>query len=72
MPVWGELAVLPAFRSSWERAVLGVQTARDACRLGGRDSVCSEHKENPQMPQRAKDSSEVASVPSSASQTHIT
>ena len=33
MPAWGELAVLPAFRSSWERAVL-VQTAWHACRLG--------------------------------------
>ena len=39
---------------------------------GGRDSVCSEHKWNPQMPPRAKGSSAVAAVPSSASQTHIT
>lgn len=33
MPAWGELAVIPAFWSSWERAVL-VQTAWHACRLG--------------------------------------
>ena len=42
-----------------------------ACLQAG-EAGTLEHKENPQMPQRAKDSSEVASVPSSASQTHIT